>query len=397
MMQLESFRHPLPPNCIVFYLTDGVYTTFNDMPPHEPPPAFALTPPKAIEDEFQPTSSYDALMRLASLDDCIQDALATREKLTAQIDSIIHENQASFDVVDKASQAQEMLATTKRYLATEGRQLKVATSRRAELRASLQARREAMRQGRLAHDRAREYLEGAQTKLKASGSLVAQTGEDLHGQRRRISEDLAAVYSIDPVPDHALLFSIRDITLANSSFDSDNDEDATAAGLGYVAHLTHLLSLYLAVPLPYALYPHGSSSRVLDPISIMPAAARSFPLTAHGTAHYRFDYAVFLLNKDIERLMSRVGLTVLDLRHTLPNLKYLLYVLTATGRGELLPERKAGGVRGLALALGKTGSSASASDESASESEPQHRTGASANGGRARKVLRGTSSLRELC
>lgn len=43
--------------------------------------------------------------------------------------------------------------------------------------------------------------------------------------------------------------------------------------------------------------------------------------------------------------MARQGLKMLDVRHTLPNLKYLLYVLTA-GRKEV-PGRKVGGVRGL--------------------------------------------------
>lgn len=43
--------------------------------------------------------------------------------------------------------------------------------------------------------------------------------------------------------------------------------------------------------------------------------------------------------------MSMQGLRMVDQRHTLPNLKYLLYVLTA-GKGEL-PVRKRGDVRGL--------------------------------------------------
>jgi UV radiation resistance-associated gene protein len=60
---------------------------------------------------------------------------------------------------------------------------------------------------------------------------------------------------------------------------------------------------------------------------------------------YRFDYAVFLLNKNIERLADSQGLKVIDIRHTLPNLKYLLYVCSA-GSSEL-PARKAGGIRGL--------------------------------------------------
>jgi UV radiation resistance-associated gene protein len=77
---------------------------------------------------------------------------------------------------------------------------------------------------------------------------------------------------------------------------------------------------------------------------------RTFPLYAKGSIYYRFDYAVFLLNKDIEQLMSSNALKTLDIRHTLPNLKYLLYVLAA-GQGEL-PARKSGGVKG--LLMGKT-------------------------------------------
>ena len=43
--------------------------------------------------------------------------------------------------------------------------------------------------------------------------------------------------------------------------------------------------------------------------------------------------------------MARQGLKMLDVRHTLPNVKYLLYVLTAGSTD--VPARKAGGVRGL--------------------------------------------------
>src|SRR4051794_31096378 len=78
----------------------------------------------------------------------------------------------------------------------------------------------------------------------------------------------------------------------------------------------------------------------------------SFPLWAKGVPYFRFEYAIFLLNKDIEQvgqvfnslciltcsnqltlywqLMESQSCIVLDLRHTLPNLKYLLYVTTAS-------------------------------------------------------------------
>jgi hypothetical protein len=64
-----------------------------------------------------------------------------------------------------------------------------------------------------------------------------------------------------------------------------------------------------------------------------------------GTVRFRFDYGVFLLNKNIERLAESQGLKVMDIRQTLPNLKYVLYVCSAGNTD--LPARKAGGVRGL--------------------------------------------------
>ena len=64
--------------------------------------------------------------------------------------------------------------------------------------------------------------------------------------------------------------------------------------------------------------------------------------------------------------MAKVGLRMLDIRHTLPNLKYLLYVLTA-GTGEL-PARKAGGVRGLVGRVGSLNSTPSISRRGSNES-----------------------------
>lgn len=39
-----------------------------------------------------------------------------------------------------------------------------------------------------------------------------------------------------------------------------------------------------------------------DAVEVIVFRARSFPLYAKGVDHYRFEYAVFLLNKDIEQV-----------------------------------------------------------------------------------------------
>jgi UV radiation resistance-associated gene protein len=156
--------------------------------------------------------------------------------------------------------------------------------------------------------------------------------------------------------DEPLAFQICGMPLPNTTYGPLLDkssggraEDTLSAALGFVAVLVNSLQTYLGVALPYRITAYGSRSSVRDDISkSIPDAQREFPLyMPRGglNAQYRFDYAWFLLNKDIETLCYAQGLKVVDIRHTLPNLQYLLYVCSAGT--EELPERKKGGVRGL--------------------------------------------------
>ena len=345
---LESFHHPLPENSILFHLTDGIYTSFTDLPPDEP----IITSHKASElnHPLQPTSSFDALMRLSNLDDCIQDALSTREKLALQISSLLEHQKDSRDIINRASQAEEHLASTKGALERCRKQVKMIQTRCSDLQASLEARRAAIRSGHLAQQKAETHLASSRATLLDSTAKLKITKSALSGQVRRICEDLLTIYPIESIDPKSISYSICGLHLPNANTTSshpETDPDTTAAALGLVAHITQMLSLYLSIPLPYPPAPHGSTSTIQDPISTtMPSqAARTFPLYQKGAVTYRFEYAVFLLNANIELLLSRQGAKIVDLRHTLPNLKYVLTVLTA-GKGEL-PVRKKGGVKAL--------------------------------------------------
>lgn len=340
---LENFRQPLPANCVVFHLADGVYASLTDVPSlNKGEQSELLNRQPASRDGEELTSSYDALMRLANLDDCIQDALATREKLEAQINELLQNSQANLATLDRASQAEERLSAVRRSSAAERSRLRRSVRQRDDIVASLKARREAMAKGRQNRADMEGYLAEAQTTKESSQDLLVKTTEDSMGQVRRICEDLMSIYPIEPVPGKPLAFTILNTHLPNSNF-TDIHKDSVAAALGYTAHLVYLLSFYISVPLPYPVQPYLSNSYIQDPISVG-LAQRTFPLYPVNT-HYRFEYGVFLLNKDVEYVMNRLGLRVLDIRHTLPNVKYLLYMLTA-GTNEL-PARKAGGVRGL--------------------------------------------------
>ena len=355
---LENFHHPLPENCLLFHLTDGIYTSFTDMPVDHHGHYIDYAGP-AKSGHAESTSSYDALMRLANLDDCIQDALATKAKLEGQINDLLQKSKDSLKMIDKRSVAKERAATVSRAVSAEKKQIRQLLKKRHDLEQSFHLRREAMKASDEAQSVSRGLFEEARRKRQEIQSAIHSCADERNGQIRRICEDLSLIYPIEPIKNKALHFSIRGIHLPNSTFD-DTNRDEIAAALGHTSHLVHLLSLYISTPLPYPIFANGSTSTMEDPVSVA-IAQRTFPLYPTN-ASFKFEYGVFLLNKDIELLMSKSRLRVLDIRHTLPNLKHLLYILTA-GKGEL-PARRTGGVKGLIVGRASPSLSRRGSDES---------------------------------
>ena len=335
---LEDFHHPLPQNAVLLHLSDGIYTSFTDLPGS----ASGLeTLPESKLVRTESGSSFDALMQLANLDDCIQDALKVREELEQQVSTLLLEVQSKQTKKKLRTERREELETTRSALTSLDRQKSLTQKRKEELRTSIQMRRDAVSAPRK-DARLQQVHESLTQAIQSLRHDIDSVSEHSQGQIRRIGETLLAIFPLEGMKNKALHFSIRNIYLPNSVFDDTNRDDIAAA-LGYTAQLIHQLSLYLSTALPYPIDVSASSSSILDPIS-MSIAQRRYPLYPTNIA-YKFEYAVFLLNKDIEFLMCRAGVRMLDIRHTLPNLKYLLYILTA-GSGEL-PARKAGGVRGL--------------------------------------------------
>lgn len=365
-----------PPNCLVFHLVDGVYTL------EIPAPTF---PPR--QGTAQPTSSYNALMRLSNLEHSIQDALATQDILKKQINDLIA---AHPDERLQLNEAKDRLDLTSRYVAIEQKAVKSTRDQIQQINNSITERRHMIVEGRELMTKTDGEIDNARDKLNTNKDQCNKLKEDIRGQRRRICEDLNTIFKIDPLPDGKLLqFQIRGIHLPNAedyggSMLGNAQQDALSAALGHVALLTSHLSLYLAVPLPYEVTHCGSRSYITDAISILKDPIRDFPLyipRGGSAAQFRFDYGWFILNKDIEALCAAQGLKVMDIRHTLPNLKYLLYVCSA-GSADL-PERKKGGVRGLRAGIMRSRGISLADDTGSLESSRRGSVDSDARGDEA--------------
>lgn len=158
--------------------------------------------------------------------------------------------------------------------------------------------------------------------IDAARCRLDAAARDLARARARTLRVLEGIFPIELVDARQLLYSIAGIPLATGARRTALDD--AAAALGLVAQLVVLLSTYLATPLPYPIVAVGSRAVIKDGISVM-RGPRVFTLYGgRGIEPFRYEYAVFLLSKDIEQLMNAHGVPVLDLRALLPNLKNLL-------------------------------------------------------------------------
>ncbi|KAI7033413.1 hypothetical protein KC327_g6242 [Hortaea werneckii] len=356
---LDQFHHRLPANAVIFQLSDGIYTVFPSISDYAPPPVAPLA--RTTTNRVLPTASFDALLRLSKLDESIQDALATRNKIAADLEALLETNKSAFIERDQVAEAEDRLKTIEYAKKTVEKQIEKARKQKAERRELLTRRREFMQQDLQKRKAQSEEMANGRAELPHFRSEHGIRQTAIANQRRRICEDLHTIYPIKPIPGKSLAFTIRGLHLPNSEDLDATAPDKLAAALGHVAHAVHLLSIYLVQPLPYPLSPNSSTSTIEDPISLLKTSSsnqsstkdphstallRSYPLHTRSVPRFRFEYAVFLLNKDLQILLENAfAVRVLDIRHTLPNLLYLFYVATA-GEGEL-PARKAGGVRGL--------------------------------------------------
>lgn len=98
-------------------------------------------------------------------------------------------------------------------------------------------------------------------------------------------------------------------------------DPSISVALGYVAHVLIMCASFLQVPLRYSIVYMGSRSHIIDHIA--PALAdrdREFPLYTKGKDRIQFNYAVYLLNKNLAQLRLLCGQHTPDLRATLSNL-----------------------------------------------------------------------------
>ncbi|XP_033638279.1 UV radiation resistance-associated gene protein-like isoform X1 [Asterias rubens] len=135
--------------------------------------------------------------------------------------------------------------------------------------------------------------------------------------------ELADIYPVVEVANNE--HTILGIRLPNAENYSGTDDMVVSTGLGHTCHLILMMSQILKLPLRYPMIHYGSRSIVRDHITeALAEKDRDFPLYSRGKERFQFNYALYLLNRNIAQLRFALGVQTTDLRATLPNLKTLL-------------------------------------------------------------------------
>ncbi|XP_022095190.1 uncharacterized protein LOC110981692 [Acanthaster planci] len=176
----------------------------------------------------------------------------------------------------------------------------------------------------------RERLQSEIDELKHQNHLYQEKKEQLQklaakytARKTTLIGELSDIYPVVEQANHE--YTILGIKLPNAERYSGTDDMVVSTGLGHTCHLILMMSQILKLPLRYPMFHYGSRSLVRDHITESLAEKdRDFPLYSRGKERFQFNYALYLLNRNIAQLRYAMGLQTVDLRATLPNLKTLL-------------------------------------------------------------------------
>ncbi|KAG5654280.1 hypothetical protein H0H81_005129 [Sphagnurus paluster] len=330
------------------------------------------------------TAGWQDLFKLVTLQSCILDNERSLSEVVLGIDNAL-EDDSTFvqrrEVSEREARVEELSIYRKKVI-DESHYLRIQIQERHE---NLQRRKQFLR---LAREQLEEEIESEYEKQH----LISQDRAEQLSIRSRFAPTrttllsiLSSIYPIELLSPPDLLYTILDVPLPIPLTPSDPappltlpshkdvHEESVATSLGYAAQVTQLLAAYLGKPLVYPVTCIGSRSLIKDNISAM-VGPRMFPLYSKGVDTYRFEYGVFLLNKNIELLMADRDLRALDMRHTLPNLKNLLLILTDGEGARLQQIRPPGSPISLSSELGASSLPGSPTDPNSTTPKASNKT-----------------------
>ncbi|KAG0273495.1 hypothetical protein BGZ95_010694 [Linnemannia exigua] len=324
--ELRDLPSGLPNNMILFGFKSGYYTAPDEDEQTDHPHTQALEPVATIPGAGVSRSyTYETVMRLNNLHECIADTKKSRDEIKHSIEAAMNKENAPMILQKRREEYTERLWHLQRQVGHELNVLEEAQDRAEALRQEHAVRRKTLADARERGQTQDMYLKENINNLIKNKESLFHVLKEYSAKRTELIATLFTIFPITESEGDPNSLMICKVPLPNSVY-TGMDEDMISIALGFACQLVVMLAHYLNVPLRYPLTPMGSRAFVVDPVSLL-IGPKDFPLFGKGQDRNRFEYGVFLLNKDIEQLMNSQGLQFMDLRQTLPNIRYLMETL----------------------------------------------------------------------
>ncbi|KAI8920929.1 UV radiation resistance protein and autophagy-related subunit 14-domain-containing protein [Powellomyces hirtus] len=317
-----------PVNTIVFALDDGFYQLSANAKTTNQYPRLSRKSSSASV-----SYDYESILTMLAAEKELWILEQEVGDLVTKGDGVVSREQAQRTICEEYRSAKHSSGILEDRVREEKENVKRLQDQLQQLRSKAKKSRERLHTVWAAND------ENIQSLQSRSAALDDERNETRHAQRaarvrqRSLILDVASIYPIALSSSGAIraggtlqVHTIRGLGLPNSEF-TGYDDEAVATALGFTSHLICMIAFYLHIPLRYPLTPTSSRSFVVDTVSEHYVGNKQFPLYSRGVEKIRFEYGVFLLNKDVEQLMNHLHLTITNLRHTLPNLKAIIDVI----------------------------------------------------------------------
>ncbi|ORY43786.1 hypothetical protein BCR33DRAFT_248393 [Rhizoclosmatium globosum] len=296
---LELEKTHLSSELILVQLEDGIYRLDDDSSKPATDEQTSLD-----EDEIKDSYTRNAFVTLENLSSeltLLQEALGNLLKESEQkipIKAVIADPNIAFRdcLFRKTSCLTQQIKSKSKVVEMERDKLD-------SLRKDIQRRKNRLFYSSKDREQCQQTLLSTINDLNDYGIIIHETFKYKTVSGRSFIAGIKEIYPINTLREDPNAYFIRRIWLPHSEF-SSVDEDRTSTALGWTAHLVTLLALYLELPLRYPINPMSSRSMILDRISQHPAASMEFPLFMKGSDKQRFEYGVFLLNKNIEQVWA---------------------------------------------------------------------------------------------
>jgi len=318
-----------PLNSLALKLADGFYWVSNSPEPKglDLESAQKLSMLRVDRNKVKRSYSRSSLMRINTLQQAINIAHGNIKSVTERTEAFMRTAVLANHGLKASVEKLRLLIAKRRQDEAAQRRLQKAEATELQVaRAEFAERERVVRQSHGALAGAKAELKEMSTKLTDRRHMLWQAQSMVTVRQTRIILELSQIFPLLQAEGPNGNLSICNLTLPNSDY-AGCDEEAVSTALGYVAHLTFMISKYLEVPFRFPISPMCSRSHIKDDISTSTPdnpKERTYPLYSVKKERLQFDYGVFLLNKNIQQLLNHCMLQPADARNTLPNLRMLL-------------------------------------------------------------------------